>query len=92
MAAKKILKMFVICGLLAMMLLAVYVSSAAFESASAVAPAADRYAGSDWIERHPAALPAADRYAGSDWIERHPAANRYAGSDWIERHPVDGKL
>jgi hypothetical protein len=60
-----------------------------------------RYAGSDWIERHPS-----NYFKNSDWIERHPTvaanqetyygpdyiernpSNYYDNSDWIERHPV----
>jgi len=46
--------------------------------------AANYYAGSDYIERHPAAAKSTN-LTGSDWIERHPS-NYYSGSDWIERH------
>jgi len=45
-----------------------------------------RYAGSDWIERHPSAVVNSGIYTSSDYIERH-ASNLYDNSDWIERHP-----
>ena len=43
--------------------------------------ASEKYAGSDWIERHPSTY-----YTGDDYYARH-RVDPYAGSDWIERHP-----
>ncbi len=95
MSNKNLLKFVVAFGVLAMLLIFLGVNSvpriSALSSAKENAVDVAKYAGSDWIERHPPVVIDADYYAGSDWIERHPPvvidADYYAGSDWIERHP-----
>ena len=53
MSTKIFLRILIFCGLLVMVFLVVQVVSETPASARAVVPAANLYAGSDWIERHP---------------------------------------
>ena len=95
MSNKLFLKIFVAFGMLAMLLIFLGVKYVPRISALPLAKEntlnTAKYAGSDYIERHPSVVGKAVDYAGSDWIERHPSmvgkVVNYAGSDWIERHP-----
>jgi hypothetical protein len=90
MTKKGLIKFVVVFGLLATVLIFLGVNYVPLTSASSSSDGsalnAVKYAGSDYVERHPS-----NYYSNSDWIERHPSSVAdpaiYAGSDWIERHP-----
>jgi len=83
MFTKDLMKKVILAGLLVVVLLAAYVinTTSALDPTKEDVKTSEKYAGSDWIERHPSTY-----YTGDDYYARH-RADPYAGSDWIERHP-----
>ena len=83
MFTKDLMKKVILAGLLVVVLLAAYVinTTSALDPSKEDVKTSEKYAGSDWIERHPSTY-----YTGDDYYARH-RVDPYAGSDWIERHP-----
>ena len=82
MFAKSQYKKAALVGMLVLVLVAVFLVNAtsASEPAGDDLKAAAKYAGSDYIERHPS-----NYYIGNDYHQRHPF-DPYAGSDYFEQH------
>ena len=77
MSTKNSIKFVVAFGVLAVLLIFLGVNYvpriSALPSANENVVVVAKYAGSDWIERHPSTVAKPANYIGSDWIERHPS-------------------
>ncbi len=89
MSNKIILRLVVVFGVLALLLMFLGVNYvpriSALSSAKENAVDAAKNTGSDYIEQHPLIVAKPVNYAGSDWIERHPSIVakpvNYAGAE-----------